>query len=110
MIIFGFVEIWTGFTHNFVGISTSTTAIMTYSGATIGAFYSIAGFLTLTMKRWAANAAIVLLIADIIGRVSLVATGLFPLNSTENLVGIIGGTSLAMIFAVYIWVRRAVFR
>jgi hypothetical protein len=110
MILFGIVEIVTGFTHNFVGISTSTTTIMTYSGATIGAFYSIAGFLTLTVRRWAANAAMVLLVADIVGRVALVVTGLFPLNSTENLVGIVGGTSLAVIFAVYIWVRRAVFR
>ena len=110
MILFGMVEIVTGFTHNFVGISTSTAAIMTYSGATIGAIYSVAGFLTLTMRRRAANAVIVLLVADVIGRVALVATGLYPLNSTENLVGIIGGTSLAVVFAVYIWLRRAVFR
>ena len=109
MILFGVVEIATGFSHNFVGISTSTSLTFTIVGATIGAFYSIAGILTLTMKRWAVLCAIVLLVADVIGRFALVATGLFPLNSTENIAGIMGGTGIAIIFVVYLWLKLSAF-
>jgi len=102
MILFGLAEVVTSFTHGFFGIITSQAAIFTYSGATIGIFYVVAGLLILTMKKWAAALAIVLLGADIIGRIALVATGLYPLNSLEQVIGIILGTALAAIFAIYI--------
>ena len=51
MIIFGFAEIITGFTHNFFGLHTAQGAVSTDIGASIGAFYAAAGFVTLTMKR-----------------------------------------------------------
>lgn len=102
MILFGIIEVATGFSHDFVGISTSTSLASTIIDATIGAFYTAAGLLTFTMKRWAVLCAIALLIADVIGRLGLVATGLFPLDSTENITGIVGGTCIAAIFAVYL--------
>ncbi len=105
MILFGFAEIVTGFTHNFLGITTSQINLFTYSAALIGAFYIVAGLLILTMKKWAAALAILLLCADIIGRVSLVAAGLYPLNSFEQVIGIIGGTGIAIIFAIYIGLK-----
>lgn len=105
MILFGIIEVATGFSHNFVGIATSTSLAFTIVGATIGAFYSIAGLLTLAMKRRAMLCAIALLIVDVIGRLWMVATGLFPFNSTENITGIVGGTSIATIFAVYLLLR-----
>lgn len=110
MILFGILEIWTGFTHNFVGISTSASDAATFAEAAIGSFYAIAGILILTMRYRAAVAAIALLLADIAGRLSLVASGLYPLDSTENATGIIGGTAIASIFAIYIWSRRSAFR
>jgi hypothetical protein len=41
------------------------------------------------MEKWAGALAILLLGANIIGRASLVADGLYPLNSSEQVIGII---------------------
>jgi len=54
------------------------------------------------MKRRAAALAIVLLIADIIGRISMVVTGLYPVESLKQTLAIIFGTSIVAAFAVYI--------
>ncbi len=102
MILFGLIEVVTAFTHSFLGITTSQAVIFTYSAIAIGAFYAGAGLLILTMKKWAAALAIILLMADIIGRIALVITGLYPLNSNEQIIGIISGTVIAAIFAIYI--------
>ncbi len=102
MILFGLIEVVTGFTHEFLGISTSSATIFTYSAAAIGLFYVAAGLLILAMRKWAAALAIVFLIADIIGRIALVAAGLYPLDSTEQVFAIIMGTAIAAVFAIYI--------
>lgn len=102
MILFGLAEVVTGFTHNFFGITTSSASVYTYLAAAIGAFYIVAGLLILTMRKWAASLAIVLLGADVVGRVALVAGGLYPTGSLENALAIIGGTGIAVIFAIYI--------
>jgi hypothetical protein len=54
------------------------------------------------MKKWGAALAIVFLAADVIGRIALVITGLYPLNSLENVGAIIIGTAIAIAFAIYI--------
>jgi hypothetical protein len=54
------------------------------------------------MQKRAAALAIVLLGADIIGRVALVVVGFYPTDSLENTFSIIAGTGIAVIFAVYI--------
>lgn len=102
MILFGLIEVVTAFTHHFLGISTSEASVFTYSAAAIGAFYVVAGLLILTMKKWAAALAIVLLIADIIGRIALVMAGLYPIDSFEQIFAIVMGTAIAAIFAIYI--------
>ncbi len=110
MILFGLAEVVTGFTHNFFGISTAQVDLFTYSAAAIGAFYAAAGALILTMKKWAAAAAIALLGADILGRIALVATGLYPTDSFKQTFAIIAGTAIAAIFALYIWLKWKAFR
>ena len=110
MILFGLAEVMTGFTHNFFGIATSGVTTFTYSAAAIGGFYVVAGLLILTMRKWAAALAIVLLGSDIIGRVVLVVIGLYPTNSLENTLGMIAGTSIAVIFAIYIGWKWKTFR
>jgi len=110
MILFGAVEVVTAFTHSFVGISTSPSLLFTISAAAIGLCYAVAGGLILTMKKRAAAVAIVLLIADILGRIALVVTGLYPLNSLEQIIGIVAGTAIAAIFAIYIWTQWVVFQ
>jgi len=111
MILFGAAEVVTGFTHRFVGISTSSSSVFTAAGVAIGLCYVVAGVLILTRRLWAARLAIAFLIADIVGRLALVVTGLYPLNSLEQVVGIVGGTTIAAAFAIYIYVctTRAVF-
>jgi Na+/H+ antiporter NhaC len=54
------------------------------------------------MKRWGAMLAIILLVADILGRFVLVATGLYPIDTLENTFSIIAGTAIAGVFALYI--------
>jgi hypothetical protein len=110
MIVFGATEVLTGFTHNFFGVLVTQSATATYAGAAIGALYVVAGALVLTMRRWAATAAIVALVADVIGRASMVAAGLFPLTTFKQTFSIVAGTVIAIAFAVYIAVRWKTFR
>ena len=110
MIIFGLAEVATGFTHNFLGISASSAELFTFSAVVLGSFYVFAGLLVLTMKRLAAAIAIVLLGADVVGRIALVATGLYPLSSTENMIGIVAGTIIAALFAVYLGMKWDLFK
>ncbi len=110
MIIFGFAEIITGFTHNFFGLHTAHGAVSTYIGASIGAFYAAAGFIILTMKRRAALWAIVLLLVVVVGRVCMVMTGLYPINTTRQAVAMILGTSIAAGFVIFIALQRSAFQ
>jgi len=111
MVIFGLAEIATGFTHNFLGlVSTAPANASTYGGAIVGALYAIGGFFLLAMKKWAATIAEVCLILVIIGRISLVAFGLYPLNSFLQTFSIIVGTALAIFFAIYIGVKWKYFK
>lgn len=109
MLFFGLAEIVTGFTHYFFGITVSAAGAFTYSSALIGTFYVAAAILILTMKKWAAALAIVLLGADIVGRILLVATGLYPTDTMKNTVSIVAGTIIVALFAIYIGLKRRSF-
>ena len=102
MIVFGVAEIATAFTHNFFGISIARSAMSTYLGASIGALYSIAGILVLTMRRWAAALAIIALVLDVVGRIAMAAAGFYPLTSSKQIGSIIAGTAIAAAFAIYV--------
>jgi hypothetical protein len=54
------------------------------------------------MKKWATIVAEACLVLVVIGRISLVAFGLYPLNSFLQTFSIIVGTTLAIFFAIYI--------
>jgi hypothetical protein len=109
-VIAGLAEVVTGFTHNFFGIITSSVTIFTYSSAAIGLFYLAAGLLILTMRRWAAVLALVLLGADIVGRLVLVFTGLYPTSSLKNTLSVIAGTLIVALVALYIGWKWKSFR
>ncbi len=102
MIVFGLAEVTTAFTHDIFGIKTSALNAATWLSALIGVLYAAAGILVLTTKRRAAAVALLLLTAVIVGRVILVASGLYPTDSAENTLAIIAGTTIAALFAVYI--------
>jgi hypothetical protein len=110
MITFGMAEVVTGITHNFFGIATAKASASAYAGAAIGVLYVVAGLLILSMKRRAAALAIVLLIADIVGRVAMVVTGIYPIDSLKQTVAIILGTSIVAVFAIYVRLKWSYFR
>jgi hypothetical protein len=110
MILFGLAEVATGITGNFLNvISATATSTYTLISSLIGVFYCFAGLLILTMRRWAAVFAIILLGGDIFGRVAMVETGLYPFNGISA-ASIVAGTALAGIFAIYIWARISLFQ
>jgi hypothetical protein len=109
MIAFGLAEVVTGLSHNFFGISTAKATASACVGVAIGVLYAVAGLLILSMKRRAAALAIVLLIADIVGRVAMVATGLYPLDSWQQTFAISLGTSIVASFAIYIRLKWSSF-
>lgn len=109
MIVFGLAEVATGFTHEFFGLSTSAGAASTILGAAIGAVYALAGLLVLVGRAWAWAASLVCLAAVIVGRIALVVTGLFPVDSIRQAFAIIAGTSIAAAFAIYIARKRQAF-
>jgi hypothetical protein len=107
MIVFGGAEVATGITHNFLSLISTTAGISaTYGAAAVGALYGIAGVLLLTKKRGATLASVACLLLVIVGRVALVLTGLYPIDSFLQIFSMIVGTAIAGIFAAYIWLMR----
>jgi hypothetical protein len=107
-ILAGLAEVVTGFTHTFFGITTSGVALFTVVAAAIGLSYLASGILILTMKKWAATVALVLLGIDIAGRILLAVTGLYPNDTAKNTFSLIGGTVIAACVAVYVvWKRKS---
>ena len=102
MILFGLAEVVTGFTHQFFGVTTANGTISVYAGASIGVLYAAAGLLVLIMSKWAATLAILCLAADVVGRVAMVLTGLYPVDSRAQTFAIVTGTAIVIAFAVYI--------
>ena len=105
MIVFGLAEVATGFRHEFFGLTTTQADISTYLGVSLGAFYFIGGLLILTKRKWAAVVAIVLLCGDVVGRIGMVAAGLYPVNSFAQIFAIVVGTAIAVFFAIYIGLK-----
>lgn len=102
MIVFGLAEVYTGLAHRFFNLSTAKVETSAYAGSAIGFLYTAAGLLILSMKRWAAALAILLLIVDIIGRIAMVVMGLYPIDSLKQILAMILGTSIVALFAIYI--------
>ena len=107
-ILAGLAEVVTGFTHTFFGITTSTVALFTVAAAGIGLSYLVSGILMLTMKKWAATVALVLLSIDIAGRILLAASGLYPTDTAKNTFWLVGGTLIVALVAFYVaWKRKS---
>src|ERR1039458_7300261 len=98
MILFGLAEVVTGFTHQFFGVTTARGAASAYAGASLGALYAAAGVLVLTMRKWAVALAIGCLTADVVGRVAMVLTGLYPAASSAQTFAIVIGTAIVIAF------------
>lgn len=102
MILFGLAEIATGFRHKFFMISTDLTIVSTIGGVFIGALYAASGVLVFTRRRWAMILSVIFLAVVVTGRISLAATGLYPLGDFFQVFAIVVGTSIACFFAIYV--------
>ncbi len=109
MILFGLAEVVTSFTHQFFGLATASNVLAISLGVFLGLCYIVGGVLLLTRKAWAASVALVLLGVDILGRIAMVILGLYPLDSFRQGFGIVAGTLIAAIFAVYIFFNLKAF-
>jgi hypothetical protein len=110
MICFGVAEVFTGlFLGHSIGVSTANSTVFAYEGPAIGALYVIGGSLLLTGKKWAAGLAEVCLAADVVGRVHLVLTGVYPFVGLAA-VAIVIGTAIAIFFGIYIGLKWRFFR
>ena len=110
MIVFGFAEIVTSFTHNFFGLHTAEGTASAYIGAVIGALYAAAGLLILTMNRHGAALAIVLLVVVVAGRIAMVVCSLYPVGTFSQTAAIAVGTLIAASLSIYISIKRSAFR
>jgi hypothetical protein len=111
MVLFGLAEVATAFTHNFLGlVSTTDVMLATYGAALVGTLYAIGGLLLLPMKKWTGQLAMICLVLVISGRIALVVTGLYPLTSFLQEISIVIGTGLAIIFAIYVALKWESFR
>ncbi len=102
MILFGLAEVATGFSHTFFGLVTSEGDVATAVGAALGGCYFVGGILLLTGRKWAAALAIGLLCIDVLGRIAMRVTGLYPMVSFRQTFAIFAGTAIAAFFAVYV--------
>lgn len=110
MIVFGFAEMATSFAGHFLGgISVPTSTQYTIAATATGACYSLAGMFILTLRKWGATLGIVFLSAELLGRIYLVATGLYPFSGIDE-GAIIAGSIIAVLFALYVGMRWKVFR
>jgi hypothetical protein len=110
MILFGVAEVFTGLFHGHsIGVSPDHSTVFAYEGLAIGALYVIGGSLLLTGKKWAAGLAEVCLAADVVGRVHLVLTGIYPFVGLAA-VAVVIGTAIAICFGIYIGLKWRFFR
>jgi len=110
MILFGLAEIVTGFTHNFFGVSTTRGAFSAYANAGVGALYALAGILIISMKKRYVAVALGCLAFDVVGRIALVVTGLFPIKAFRQTGAMVAGTTIVIVFAAYIGSKWKQFR
>jgi len=110
MILFGAAEVTTAFTHKFFGISTALGAFSALLASGIGTLYAVSGALLLTMRRRAAAVAVACLLVVVVGRIAMVVSGVFPLNSFEQIFAMTVGTAIVAFFAAYIGWNCQAFR
>ena len=96
----GFGEIIVGVTGNFLGILSKPLEPSAVT-ALVGACYSLGGAFILTSKKWGAALGMVLIAAEILGRIYLVTTGVAP-SSGPDAIKIAVGAAIALTLIGYV--------
>ena len=105
LIAFGAAEVITGLRHEFFGLVTSEDAATSIIGSGLGLCYLFAGVLLLIFSIRTLFISIILLIIDVLGRFIMMFSGMYPMDTTMQIIGMVGGTVIAVIFASFIFVK-----
>jgi len=60
----------------------------------------------LGFKRWTLFLSFALLVIDVIGRLLMVITRMFPTNTIMQIFGIVGGTIIAFVFVIIVFIKN----
>ncbi|MCL1803175.1 MAG: hypothetical protein FWG30_05950 [Eubacteriaceae bacterium] len=101
LIAFGSAEVVTGIRHEFFGLVTAENTITTLIGSSLGLCYLFAGLLLLVYTKKALRISTALLVIDVIGRFVMMASGMYPMDSPMQILGMAGGTAIAIAFAIF---------
>src|SRR5215813_3916286 len=97
-IVAGLGEIIVGVTGNYLGILSKPLEPSAVT-ALVGACYSLGGAFILTSKKWGAALGMVLIAAEILGRIYLVTTGVAP---SSDAIKIAVGAAIALTLIGYV--------
>ena len=106
MIVFGIAEIRTGFRHEFFGLTTTQILITSIVSFTLGSCYMFSGIFLMVLRKWSLSVSFVLLIVDVIGRLLMMFSGMYPMDSALQTFAMITGTTIAALFGVYVFIKR----
>jgi len=112
LIVFGIAEIITGIRHEFFGLVTTRDTITKIVGISLGTCYFFAGVFLIVHKKWSLNIALLLLVIDVIGRLIMSFSGMYPIESIMSMqfVGMFGGTLIAIVFTVFVFIKRKIIK
>jgi hypothetical protein len=96
----GLSEIWVGITGNWMGLLSRPLKPSSRT-ALVGTFYVAAGISLLSKRRTGTLLGIVFVLLEILGRVHLVRTGMYP-SRGGDLVKIVVGGAIAILIVVYL--------
>jgi hypothetical protein len=75
----------------------------------LGLIYFICGIILIPQKKWSLKISICLLILNIIIRIYMLFTKLFPTNTPFFVFGYTTGMSMVIFFIIFLFVRRNIF-
>jgi len=102
----GIGEVVVGITGNYLGILSHPMA-PSIATAVVGAFYSLGGLFILTLRKWGAAIGILFIVAEVLGRVYLVGTGITPAHGLDGLKIVVGGVIALALVAYALWRWRS---
>jgi hypothetical protein len=96
----GLSEVWVGVTGNWMGLL-SKPLKPSFWTALVGSFYVAAGISLLPKRRTGARLGIVFILLEVLGRVRLVRTGIYPSRGSDFAKSVVGG-AIAILTIFYL--------
>ncbi len=102
LIAYGVVEILVGlyFTHEYF-----VQGAYIYLISALDVLYFVSGALLLTMRKQTAKVVVGLLACEMVGRLTLIGTGIYPFTTVGPGIAMVLGTAIAGGFAFYVWTQ-----